>query len=91
MAGQAHARWHHRSNARHGVVDVGHGATLLFRLLALLQQRGIELVQVLWHHVRVHLDQWEAVRMALEVDLQVSLGGEPVAADVTLVGPLACV
>ena len=46
---------------------------------------------MLRHEVGVHLDVGELVRVALEVDLEVALGGEAVAADVALVGPLACV
>ena len=44
---------------------------------------------MLRHEVGVHLDVGELVRVALEVDLEVALGGEAVAADVALVGPLA--
>ena len=43
---------------------------------------------MLGHQVRVHLDVGEALGVALEVDLEVALGREPVAAHVALVRPL---
>ena len=70
---------------------VWQGQSLLLGLLDLLQQRRVELVEVLWDEVGVHLDVGELVCVALEVDLEVALGGEAVAADVALVGTLACV
>ena len=70
---------------------VWQGQSLLLGPLDLLQQRRVELVEVLRDEVGVHLDVGELVGVALEVDLEVALGGEAVAADVALVGTLACV
>ena len=55
--------------------------------LELGEQRWMKLVEVLWHRVRIHLDVRETLGMALEVHLQVALGGEPVAANVALERP----
>ena len=59
--------------------------------LELGEQRWMKLVEVLWHRVRIHLDVRETLGMALEVHLQVALGGEPVAANVALERAFACV
>ena len=60
-------------------------------LLDLLQQRRVELVQVLRDKVGVHLDAREAGRVAGKMNLEIAFGGEPIAADIALAGPLASV
>lgn len=45
-------------------------------------------VQVFGNRGRIHLDVWVFGLVAFKVDLEVALGGETVAADVTLEGPL---
>lgn len=45
---------------------------------------------MLWHQVRVHLDIRELVGMSLEVNFEIAFGGEPIAADIALVGSFAC-
>ena len=45
---------------------------------------------MLGHRVGVHLDVRVLGLVALEVDLEVALGGEAVAADVALEGALPC-
>jgi hypothetical protein len=91
--GQAHrglsAWWNDGKHPGHGISSIWRGDALLFSIFNLFQERRVELVQVLWHQVRVHLDMGEALGMALEVNLEVPLRGEPIAADVALVGPLA--
>jgi hypothetical protein len=49
----------------------------------------VEFVQMLRYRVRIHFDVREALSVALEMDLEVALDGEPVAADVALERPLA--
>jgi hypothetical protein len=44
---------------------------------------------MLRYRVRIHFDVREALSVALEMDLEVALDGEPVAADVALERPLA--
>ena len=62
---------------------------LRFIHVELGQQRRVEFVQVFGHWVRVHLDVRETLGVSLEVDLEVALGGEPVAANVALERPFA--
>lgn len=49
----------------------------------------MELVQVLWNGMRIHLDVRESLGVALEVHLQVAFGRESVAANVALERTLA--
>lgn len=46
---------------------------------------------MLGDRVWVHLNMWILLFMTLEVDLQITAGGEAIATDVTLVWPLTCV
>ena len=55
----------------------------------LSQQGRVEFVEVFWHWMRVHLDVRETLGVSLEVDLEVALGGEPVATNVALERPFA--
>lgn len=49
----------------------------------------MELVQVLWNGVRIHLDVRESLCVALEVHLQIAFGRESIAANVALEGTFA--
>ena len=89
--GRLRARRNNGQHAGHRVPGIRWWYALLLGILDLLEKGGIELVQMLWHQVGVHLDVGEALGVALEVDLQVALGCEAIAADVALVGPLTSV
>jgi hypothetical protein len=95
--GQAHWQSHgrfsagrnNRQHAGHRIPGIRRWDTLLLCILNLLQKGRIELVQVLRHQVGVHLHVGETLGVTLEVNFEIALGGEPVAADVALVGPLS--
>ncbi len=97
--GQAHRQSHgrfsagrnNRQHAGHWIPGIRRWNTLLLCILNLLKKRWIELVQVLGHQVGVHLHVGETLGVALEVNFEIALGGEPVAADVALVGPFSSV
>lgn len=57
----------------------------------MLEQRRMVLVEVFGHGIWIHLNVRKLGRVPLEVDLEVSLGGESASADVALKGTLTCV
>ena len=46
---------------------------------------------MLGHQVGVHFDMGKLMGVSLEVNLEIAFGGEPIAADIALAGPLASV
>ena len=50
----------------------------------------MKLVKVFWNRIGIHLDVRVLGAMPLEMDFEISLGGEAVSADITFEGPLSC-
>ena len=74
-----------RQHPGHGVPGVRYGQTSLLSVLNLLQQRGVEFVEMLRNKVGVHLDVRKTLGMSGEVNLEISFGSKSVSTNIAFV------